>query len=289
MRILITGADGQLGKSLQDTAPQGPEIIPTDLHNLNLCDAATLRTGLHNYRPDVIINAAAYTAVDRAESDAAAAYAVNSEAVRRLADFCAETNTRLIHVSTDFVFAGDADTPYPPAAAANPASVYGKSKLAGEQQLAAAGCDARTVRTSWVYSEHGHNFVKTMLRLAAERDRLTVVDDQIGAPTYARNLAKVLWRLLEIWPDARLLHYADAGATSWYGFAEAIFAEARAAGLLDGVPELAPTSTLDYGAPAPRPAYSVLDSSLTSTLLNIRPPPWRDALREMLQHHDHTQ
>ncbi len=288
MRILITGADGQLGKSLQDTAPQGLDIIPTDLHSLNLCDAATLQTDLHSHRPDVIINAAAYTAVERAEDEADAAYAVNRDAVGQLAAFCATSGDRLVHVSTDFVFAGDASQPYSPSTNANPASIYGKSKLAGEQMLQDTECDARVVRTSWLYSEHGHNFVKTMLRLAEDRDRLSVVDDQVGSPTYARNLAKVIWRLLAIWPDAHLLHYADGGSTSWHGFAAAIFAEADDLGMLLRIPELAPVSTLDYGAPAPRPAYSVLDTSLTSELLNIEPPPWRNALREMLQNHVNT-
>lgn len=289
MRILITGADGQLGRSLQDTAPQGIELVPTDLHNLNLCDRATLRTGLHNHRPDAIINAAAYTAVDKAESEPEAARAVNAGAVGALADYCVESGTRLIHVSTDFVFAGDTNEPYRPEHAPRPASVYGQTKLSGEQLLADTECDARIVRTSWVYSEHGNNFVKTMLHLGGKRDRLTVVNDQIGSPTYARNLATTLWRLLEVWPDARILHYADTGETSWHDFASAIFVEALAAKLLARAPELAPISTVDYGAPAPRPAYSVLDTALTRELLGIDPPPWREALKDMLQNYANTQ
>ncbi len=282
MRILITGADGQLGQSLQDTAPQGLELIATDVRNLDLCDEATLRAGLSEHAPDVIINAAAYTAVDKAEAEPGLAHAVNAEAVAGLARHCAESGCKLIHVSTDFVFAGDALKPYLPDDQTQPASVYGKTKLAGERAALEGGCDARVVRTSWVYSEHGHNFVKTMLRLGADRDRLTVVSDQTGSPTYARNLAATLWRLLNVWPDCPVLHYADSGETSWQGFAKAIFADAAAAGLITQIPEVAPISTSDYGAPAPRPAYSVLDTSLTREVLGIEPPEWRSALREML-------
>ncbi len=286
MRILITGADGQLGQSLQDTAPQGLELIATDVHNLNLCDEATLHAGLRAHAPDVIINAAAYTAVDKAEAEPTLAHAVNADAVAGLARYCAESGCKLIHVSTDFVFAGDALKPYLPDDPTHPASVYGKTKLAGERAALEGSRDARVVRTSWVYSEHGHNFVKTMLRLGADRDRLTVVSDQTGSPTYARNLATTLWRLLHVWPDYPLLHYADSGETSWQGFAKAIFADAAEAGLISRIPEVAPISTSDYGAPAPRPAYSVLDTSLTREVLGINPPEWRSALREMLRRLD---
>lgn len=282
MRILITGADGQLGQSLQDTAPQGLELIATDVHNLDLCDGATLGAALRSHAPDVIINAAAYTAVDKAESEPELARAINSDAVSALASYCANTDCKLIHVSTDFVFAGDAAKPYLPDDQTHPASVYGKTKLAGEQAALNSHSDARVVRTSWVYSEHGNNFVKTMLRLAADRDRLTVVSDQTGSPTYARNLAAALWRLLQTWPENRMLHYSDAGETSWQGFAQAIFAEAAELGLISQIPEVAPISTSDYGAPAPRPAYSVLDTTLTRETLGITPPEWRTALREML-------
>jgi len=285
MRILITGAEGQLGQSLRDTAPRGAEIIPTDLHNLNLCEGAALQTSLRNYSPDAILNAAAYTAVDKAENEPKLAYAVNCEAVRQLATYSADTGCRLIHVSTDFVFAGDATQAYRPEDRPNPASVYGQSKLAGERALGDIDCDARIVRTSWLYSEHGNNFVKTMLRLAREHDRLTVVNDQTGSPTYARNLANALWRLLTVWPDSPLLHYADAGETSWHAFAQAIFAEALQLELLATAPEVAPVSTLDYGAPAPRPAYSALDPSQLGGLLDIEPPAWRDALRNMLKNY----
>ena len=282
MRVLITGAKGQLGQSLQDTAPSGTEIIATDLHNLDLCDSAALQTRLLDHLPEAIINTAAYTAVDKAEKEPDRAHAVNCEAVRQLAIHCAETGCRLIHVSTDFVFAGDGTQPCRPDDPANPASVYGQTKLAGEHALSDTDCDGRIVRTSWLYSEHGSNFVKTMIRLAAEHDRLTVVNDQTGSPTYAHNLANVLWRLLHVWPDDRLLHYADAGETTWHAFAQAIFSEARKLELLATVPEVAPVTTLDYGAPAPRPAYSALDTSKLQELLEIKPPPWRSALQDML-------
>jgi dTDP-4-dehydrorhamnose reductase len=283
MRILITGADGQLGRSLQDTVPSGMDIIATDVHNLDLCDAQAVQTGLDRFQPEAIINAAAYTAVDKAEAEAELAQRINEAAVKRLADWCAASGGKLIHISTDFVFSGEQKCPWQPNDEPAPQSVYGKTKLAGEQAVIGSQCDARILRTSWLYSEHGHNFVKTMLRLGAKHDRLSVVDDQVGSPTYAHNLATTVWKLLQLWPASTVLHYADAGETSWHGFAAAIFAEAAAAGLVERPPELAAVSTSDYGAPAPRPAYSVLDTGLTRTELGITPPPWRTALQQMLQ------
>ncbi len=282
MRILITGAAGQLGCSLQDTAPAGADIVATDVHNLDLTQTAALAAALDEHAPDVIINAAAYTAVDKAESEPELARVINADAVATLADWCRASGARLVHISTDFVFAGDNPQPRRPDDATGPLSVYGRTKLAGEQ-AALQGCrQTRIIRTSWVYSEHGHNFVKTMLRLGAERDALTVVDDQVGSPTYARNLARAVWQLVETWPDERLLHFSDAGEISWRGFAQAIFADAVELGLLAKAPTVAPISTKEYGAPAPRPAYSVMDTTLTTTVLGIETVPWRTALRDML-------
>lgn len=282
MKTLVTGAGGQLGQSLQDTVPGGVQLIPTDTHNLDLTDSAALRAGLALHRPDIVINAAAYTAVDLAEEEPDVAQRINADAVAVLAKYCAANQCRLLQVSTDFVFPGSGNTPLQPDDPTGPASVYGRSKLAGETAALSAGAHARVLRTSWVYSEHGHNFVKTMLRLGSERDTLSVVDDQTGSPTYARNLARAVWTLAERWPDNRVLHYADAGACSWYDFAGEIFRGAQAAGLLERAPRLQPVSTADYGAPAPRPAYSVLDTSLTTSTLGMTPPPWQNALGQML-------
>jgi len=286
MRILITGAEGQLGRSLRDTPPAGAEIIATDLHNLDLCDEVAVRGGLDHFKPSVIINAAAYTAVDRAETEAELAQRINADAVSVLADWCNTSGSRLIHISTDFIFGGEHNSPWRPDDKPAPQNVYGKTKLAGERAaLGRVGSepDARILRTSWVYSEHGNNFVKTMLRLGAERDSLSVVDDQTGSPTYARNLATTVWKLLQVWPESPILHYADAGEISWHGFAEEVFVAAAAAGLVETPPKLERSSTSEYGAPAPRPAYSVLDTSMTQTELGVTPPPWRDALCEMLK------
>ncbi len=288
MRILITGARGQLGSSLCETAPAGADIIATDVHNLDLLQTGALAAELDKHSPALIINAAAYTAVDKAESEPDLARAINATAVAAIAAWCTANDARLVHISTDFVFAGDNPEPRKPDDVTGPLSVYGKTKLAGEQ-AALQGCrQTRLIRTSWVYSEHGHNFVKTMLRLGAERDALTVVDDQVGSPTYARNLALAVWRLVEVWPDERVLHFSDAGEISWRGFAQAIFAEAVELGMLAKAPTVAPTSTKEYGAPAPRPAYSVMDTSLTAATLGIDMIPWRTALREMLRRLDST-
>ena len=282
MKILVTGAGGQLGQSLQDTAPAAVSLITTSRHELDISDAAAVRAAIAEHQPGIVINTAAYTAVDRAESDAATAQLINGDAVAELARACSDSGCRLIHVSTDFVFAGTGTEPLRPGDPTKPTSVYGKSKLAGEQAALAVGKSARVLRTSWVYSEHGHNFVKTMLRLGAEREELTVVSDQTGSPTYARNLALAIWRLADTWPDEAVLHYADGGSCSWYEFAGEIFRTAQASGLLDRAPQLSPISTADYGAPAPRPAFSVLDSQLACALLNLTPPPWQSALGQMM-------
>jgi dTDP-4-dehydrorhamnose reductase len=283
MRILLTGAEGQLGSTLQEPAPAGTELLATDVHNLDLCDPQAVAAGLQKMRPELIINAAAYTAVDQAESEARLAQRINEDAVKLLSDWCSANGSRLLHLSTDFVFGGQQNAPCRPDESPMPQSVYGKTKLAGEQALLGSNCDGRILRTSWLYSQHGNNFVKTMLRLGADREQLSIVSDQTGSPTYARNLANAIWQLVHLWPASPILHYADSGETSWYGFAQAIFDEAAAAGLLQRSPQLIPVSSSDYGAPAPRPAYSVLDTSLTQTELGIAPPQWRSALREMLR------
>lgn len=282
MRILITGANGQLGNSLRDTAPEGAQLLLTDVGELDLSDRDAMLAGLAGYRPDTIINAAAYTAVDRAESEPQIAQRINATAVADIAEYCAANDCRLVQISTDFVFAGDQRTPLLPDDPTGPISVYGRSKLEGEEAARDIGELCRVLRTSWVYSEHGSNFVKTILRLGAERDELTVVDDQTGSPTYARNVASAVWRLISVWPREQTLHYADSGACTWRDFAEAIFTEAIAAGLARRSPRVTGISTSEYGAPAPRPAYSVLDTSRTAALLDLTPPPWRDGLRQML-------
>jgi dTDP-4-dehydrorhamnose reductase len=229
----------------------------------------------------VIVNAAAYTAVDRAEGESDLAFRINRDGADHLATAAREIGARLVHVSTDFVFDGRASRPYRPEDSTGPLNVYGASKLAGEQAVAAAAPDALIVRTAWVYGPSGGNFLATMLRLMASRTEIGVVADQIGTPTSTLTLASALWALAG--GDARgTLHYTDAGVASWYDFATAIAEEAAATGLLARAPSVRPISTADYPTPAARPAFSVLDKSATFTLLGGPPPHWRAALRAVL-------
>lgn len=282
MKVFITGGTGQLGHALINTAPTGYSLILPTRDEFDLARPETLSAYLDKAQPDAVINPAAYTAVDKAEEERELAFTINQKAVQEMARYCRAAGIPLIQVSTDFVFAGDSDTPYQPDAQTAPAGVYGQSKLAGEQAALAEYPDAYIVRASWIYSEHGNNFVKTMLRLGADRDALTVVQDQAGTPTYARNLAKALWQLLETQPEQRLLHYSDAGQTTWYDFAQAIFEEAVGAGMLDKAPSVAPTTAAEYAAPAPRPAFSVLDCQDSCEAIGLSQVEWRAALRDML-------
>jgi dTDP-4-dehydrorhamnose reductase len=282
MKVLITGADGQLGNSLCASVPAGIALVKTELADCDLSDQQAVAALLAKEQPDLIINTAAYTAVDKAEEEPELALQVNATAVATMANFCAANNARLIQISTDFVFDGRSDTPYPPTAATNPLSVYGQTKLEGEQAALDLCPNSCVVRSSWIYSEHGANFVKTMLRLGAERDELAVVSDQTGSPTYAANLAHMLWRLAAVDAPPRLLHWSDYGSVSWFEFAQKIFAEACELSLLAKAPEVHPTTAAEYGAPAPRPAYSVLDTSATTELLALEPTDWRTGLRSML-------
>lgn len=279
MKALITGANGQLGWSLQQTAPAGAELICTDVAELDICDADAVEAFVAQHKPNLILNAAAHTAVDKAESEEALALRINAEAVGNLAAAAHAHNARLVHVSTDFVFDGVSGVPYKPSDAPAPVSAYGRTKLAGEQ---AAGADALIVRTAWVYAPKGNNFVRTMLRLMAERDEVRVVADQIGTPTYAPDLAAALWAL-----SAKCItgihHYTDSGAASWYDFAVAIQDEACALGLLSRAVPILPINTSDYPTPATRPHFSVLDKTSTFAALGGPAPHWRTNLRKMLQ------
>jgi dTDP-4-dehydrorhamnose reductase len=279
MKVLITGANGQLGRALQATAPLGVSIIAAGSAELDIGDAAAVDALLLAERPDAIFNAAAYTAVDKAESEEALATRTNSEGVANLARGAAAIGARLVHVSTDFVFNGLSGVPYLPDAPTAPLGVYGRTKRQGEL---AAGPDALVVRTAWVYGSRGGNFVRTMLRLMAERDEVRVVADQIGTPTFAASLADALWRLHAAGAKG-LFHYTDSGAASWYDFAVAIQEEALAIGLLTRAVPVLPIATSDYPTPAARPHYSVLDKSATFALLGGAAPHWRVNLRKMLK------
>ena len=275
MKALVTGANGQLGRALQACVPQGWSCAALSRSGLDMTDAASIRAALDLHMPDVVINAAAYTAVDRAESEAELAFAVNANAVGVLA----QSGIRLVHVSTDFVFDGTASVPYLPNSPRAPLGIYGSSKAAGED---AAGADATIVRTSWVYGAGGANFVRTMLRLMRAGDQVRVVADQIGAPSWAHGLAETLWALAGKGTSG-MFHHRDAGVASWYDLAVATSEEARAIGLLQREVRVTPIITADYPTPARRPAFSVLDDSTTRSLLGDRPPHWRVNLRRMLQ------
>lgn len=278
MRVLITGASGQLGEALQKEAPASADLTAISIEDVDLADFAMLRARLAVEAPQVIINAAAYTAVDKAESNEDEAQAVNSDAVAIMAEAMTETGGKLVHVSTDFVFDGQATEPYFPSALRNPLSAYGRTKAAGEDHLRA---EDLLLRTSWVYEASGSNFVRTMLKLMREREELLVVADQVGSPTWATDLARVIWQLIE--RDATgTFHHCDEGEVSWYEFAVAIAEEAHALGLIARIPTIKPITTAEYPTPARRPAYSVLDCSATRELLGDEGVPWRTNLQRML-------
>lgn len=303
MRILLTGANGQLGQALQHSlAPLGELTCATRdgrLADGARCDAmdldrpAELAGVVQRIAPDVLVNAAAYTAVDRAESERDAAYRVNAEAVDALAAACAARNALLVHYSTDYVFPGDDPRPRREDDATGPLNVYGASKLAGEEAIRASGCPHLIFRISWVYAAHGHNFLRTMLRLAGEREELRVVDDQIGAPTPAHWIAETTAKAIaattgpegnrrDASPADGTLHLAASGETSWHGFAEAILAAALQAGLIERLPQLVAVPTTAYPTPAARPACSRLDSSKLKRDFGIALPDWRQGLAETL-------
>ena len=281
---LVTGATGQLGRELQRTVPEAVRLHALDSRSLDVTDSAAIQTAFERISPDVVINAAAYTAVDKAEEEKERAFAVNAEAPRLIAEACQGTACRIIQISTDFVFDGMKSSPYLPGDAVNPLSVYGASKLEGEQHLLQlAPLHTTVIRTSWLYSSLGNNFVKTMLRLMSEREQLGVIADQVGTPTHAKGLAEAIWAFIEKDTPAGIYHWSDAGVASWYDFAVAIMEEGRAAGLLQNAPTIRPIQTTDYPTPAQRPKYSVLDKTATWAELETEPLHWRVALRQMLR------
>ena len=287
MRILLTGKNGQLGRCFQDVLTGTDHaLFAYGSTELNIADAQQVTEVVQQVKPDIIVNAAAYTAVDKAETDSDNAYLVNATGPELLAKQAAVLNTPLIHVSTDYVFDGEAVEPYLPSDETNPQGVYGASKLAGERAVTAA-CEKHIIfRTAWVFSEYGNNFVKTMVRLAKERDELSVVADQYGCPTYAGDLAKAILHICEQHAQDKPLawgtyHYCGDTPTSWHGFARAIFAKAEFLGVIDKRPQLKAISTDQYPTPAKRPEYSVMKDENLS-LLGITPSDWSAGLRSVL-------
>lgn len=285
MKVLLTGASGQVGSCFQDlVSKKYPQmtLLATDRSQLDITDAAAVDRVVAQFQPNVIFNAAAYTAVDRAESDPEGAWSVNVQAVENLALAAQRHHAFFVHISTDYVFNGEADKPWVEDHPCDPQSVYGSTKLAGEK--AAQVCDQTIVlRTSWVFSEYGNNFVKTMLRLGKERPELSIIDDQRGCPTYAGDIANAVMQI--ICADERptgVYHYSGLGEISWFGFAETILQKACTHGLLAKMPELKPIPTTQYPTPAKRPKYSVM-STKKIVAAGIKPVSWLPSVDLVLQ------
>ena len=280
---LVLGAGGQLGQACVAAAPPQLRVHGLARAQCDVTDDGALSDCLRRLSPQIVINAAAYTAVDAAEGDFHRAQALNADAPQRLATLCAEQGIRLVHVSTDFVFDGAATTPYLTTDTPAPLGVYGETKLQGERAALASGTSHAVVRTSWVYAPQGKNFMLTMLRLMRERGAVSVVSDQVGAPTAASSLARICWRLAQEPEAMGLFHWSDEGEISWYEFACAIRDEALAIGLLTTAVTVNPITTSAFPTTAKRPAYSVLNVKQTCHQLGVVQRPWRDALRDNLR------
>jgi len=274
--VLVTGSNGQLASCIKDLAKQyeGLNFIYTDYKELDICDLNQVNTFFKsNKKIDYCINCAAYTAVDKAESDVEKAFEINANGAKNLAIACREFDAILIQISTDFVFDGEKKEPYTETDVAKPISVYGASKLQGEIEIKQTLETYFILRTSWLYSEHGTNFMKTMLRLAETRDEISVVSDQIGTPTYAGDLADVILKIITTKnTNFGLYHYSNEGQTSWYGFAKAIFEASNLKIKLNAI------KTVAYPTPAKRPVYSVIDKTKIKKTLNIEISSWRETI-----------
>jgi dTDP-4-dehydrorhamnose reductase len=282
VKVLITGAGGQVGRILSSTPPPGVDVLCFGHKDLDIADRGSVGDYVRQHVPDVIINAAAYTAVDRAESEPDLARSVNADGPRNLAIAARAQGARLIHLSTDFVFDGTASAPYRPEAATNPLSVYGVTKLAGERAVLENLPERAVVlRTAWVYAAEGGNFVRTMLRVMKANGTVRVVADQVGTPTAARALAETIWQLVAKPEITGIHHWTDAGVASWYDFAVAIAEEGALLGLVPPDVAVIPITTSEYPTPARRPSYSVLDKTSLTTR-GLTPLHWRKRLRSVL-------
>ncbi len=291
-RILLLGADGQLGTELRRSlAPLGELVMATlsgtvgdaPCERADFSEPESLAPLVERVAPDIVVNAAAHTAVDRAEQERELSFRINAESPAALAAACAAHGARFVHYSTDYVFDGQGTRPYREDDPTSPLGVYGQSKLAGEDAVRASGAGAMIFRTAWVYASHSHNFLRTMLRVGAERDVLRVVADQVGTPTPAALIADVTATALQHAPArSGTWHLTPTGHTSWHGFAEAIFAGAVERGLLLRAPRVEAITTADYPTPAARPAYSVLDTTALQNTFGIALPAWRAGLDRVL-------
>lgn len=295
MKILVTGKHGQVGHALQHALSDEHEVVAVDREQMDLCDEHAIRTTIATVRPDLIINPAAYTAVDKAESEPELAHAINAIAPKVIAEEAAKIGASLIHFSTDYVYEGNKSTVYIETDAVNPLSVYGKTKLAGERAIQTVGLPHLILRTSWVYGPHGKNFLKTILRLSAERDQLKIVADQWGAPTSSDAIAEGVRNVLRAWQmqdltKSGIYHFTNTGSTSWFGFAKAILQSYESKSQTLNLPELkiqsdmvTPITTAEYPTPAARPANSRLDNAKLKAAFGVTLPDWETSLQAVMQ------
>lgn len=292
MKVLLIGADGQVGYELWRTLQFNREVIPTTSDGrevdgmttikMNLNDLTDVEKKIDNIKPDVICNAAAFTQVDAAESDAVMAEKLNSEAVDVMAYAAKRNKSMLVHFSTDYVFSGDHKFPWKEIDQTNPKSVYGHTKLNGEQAIINSGCEYMIFRTAWVFSCRRQNFLKTMLRLVETNSEISVVNDQQGSPTWAATIALATMLALNA-PEAGMYHLTSNGSTTWFGFAQRIFSHAQRIGLIETKPNLIPISTKDFPTAAERPKYSVLNCQKFEGTFNVKLPHWQTALQLCMQ------
>lgn len=286
-KILLIGITGQVGQELQQTLPAIGEVIGVDRQGLDLTQPEAIKAKIITLKPDVIVNAAAYTAVDKSESESELAIAINATAPKAIALSAQEIGAKVLHISTDYVFNGENHTPYKECDRTDPLGVYGKSKLLGEMAVR-DNCDRHLIlRTAWVYGSRGHgNFVKTMLRLGAERIELKVVADQIGSPTWSYDIAVAITQLLaSSFADEQIngiYHFTNSGVASWYDLALATFSEAKQLNFPLKIEQVIPITTAEFPTPTKRPAYSVLSKAKITQALGTHPPYWRDSLTKML-------
>ncbi len=289
LTVLVTGKGGQLATELEKTKPENIKLICLSSAELDITDSHQVTLAFKQYLPDIVINAAAYTAVDKAESERDRAFSVNQKGCENLANVCKQFDSFLMHVSTDFVFDGTHSKPYQPYDLPCPINVYGESKLAGEQKVnQILACNALIVRTAWVYSTQGNNFVKTMIRLMAEKEQLSVIYDQVGTPTWAKGLAQWLWAMsgkideMTCSDFTPIYHWTDAGVASWYDFAVAIQELAIEKGILSKEIPILPIETAQYPTPAKRPSFSLIDKTSAEDDAGIITINWRKQLSDML-------
>ena len=283
-KVLLIGAKGQVGQELQVTLPFLGEVISIGREELDLTNSEKISQLIREIHPDYLVNAAAYTAVDKAETEPDLAYSINAIAPKIMAESAEKIKAKFLHISTDYVFDGRKNTPYLETDLTNPLGVYGQSKLRGEEEIKTVNSQAIILRTAWVYGSYGKsNFVKTMLRLGKEREELKVVVDQVGSPTWAKDIATAITHLLiNVDNPPGIYNFTNSGVASWFDLTKAIFEEAKISGIPLKIQRVIPITTAEYPTPAVRPAYSVLSGQKISQQLDYIPPYWRDSLKAML-------